>query len=99
MRRPASSEPTQVELPGKPYGLRAGDEIIFTARFPMPGEQRIKNGITGTVIDASRDEPRVTIKTNEHEPREVEVDTEQILRPFSRYAVHVNKGQGITTET
>jgi conjugative relaxase-like TrwC/TraI family protein len=88
-----------VELPGKPYGLRAGDEIIFTAKFPVPGEQRIKNGVTGTVIDASRDEPRVTIKTNEHEPREVEVDTAKFSDLSLSYAVHVNKGQGITTET
>ena len=60
-----------VELPGKPYGLRAGDEIIFTAQYPVPGEKRVENGITGTVIDASRNEDTVTIKTREHEPREV----------------------------
>ncbi len=64
-----------VELPGRPYGLRAGDQIIFTAKYRVPGEQRIENGITGTVIDASRDEERVTIRTNEHEPREVQVNT------------------------
>jgi hypothetical protein len=89
----------QVELPGKPYGLRAGDEIIFTAKFPVPGEQRIKNGITGTVIDTSRHEDKVTIKTNEHEPREVEVDTGKFSDLSLSYAVHVNKGQGITAET
>ena len=88
-----------VELPGKPYGLRAGDEIIFTAKFPVPGEQRIKNGITGTVIDASRREDKVTIKTNEHEPREVQVDTSKFDELSLSYAVHVNKGQGITAET
>ena len=88
-----------VELPGKPYGLRAGDEIIFTAKYPVPGEQRVKNGITGTVIDASRREDKVTIKTNEHEPREVEVDTSKFSELSLSYAVHVNKGQGITAET
>jgi conjugative relaxase-like TrwC/TraI family protein len=89
----------QVELPGKPYGLRAGDEIIFTAKFPVPGEQRIKNGITGTVIDASRREDKVTIKTHEHEPREVQVDTSKFSDLSLSYAVHINKGQGITAET
>jgi conjugative relaxase-like TrwC/TraI family protein len=88
-----------VELPGKPYGLRAGDEIIFTTKYPVPGEQRIKNGITGTVIDAGHREDKVTIKTNEHEPREVEVDTGKFSDLSLSYAVHVNKGQGITAET
>ena len=69
----------RVELPGKPYGLRAGDEIIFTAKYRVPGEQRIENGITGTVIDASRDEDRVTIQTNEREPREVAGRHERVL--------------------
>ena len=89
----------QVELPGKPYGLRAGDEIIFTAKYPVPGEQRIKNGITGTVIDTSRREDKVTIKTNEHEPREVQIDTQEFSELSLSYAVHINKGQGITAET
>ncbi len=89
----------QVELPGKPYGLRAGDEIIFTAKFPVPGQGRVKNGVTGTVIDASRHEDKVTIKTNEHEPRQVQVDTSKFDELSLSYAVHINKGQGITAET
>ena len=88
-----------VELPGKPYGLRTGDEIIFTAKFAVPGQERIKNGITGTVIDASRREDKVTIKTNEHQPREVLLDTSKFDELSLSYAVHINKGQGITAET
>ena len=88
-----------VELPGKPYGLRAGDEIIFSAKYRVPGQQRIENGITGTVIDTSRDEERVTIRTNEHEPREIDVTTSEFSDLSLSYAVHVNKGQGITAET
>ena len=61
----------RVELPEKPYGLAAGDEIIFTAQHHIPGQKRVENGITGTIIDTSRDENQVTIKTNEREPREV----------------------------
>jgi hypothetical protein len=51
------------------------------------------------VIDASRRKDKVTIKTNEHEPREVEVDTDKFSDLSLSYAVHVNKGQGITAET
>jgi conjugative relaxase-like TrwC/TraI family protein len=91
----------QVELPGKPYGLRAGDEIIFTAQFHPPGQERIENGITGNVIDTSRgdDESRITIRTNENEPREFDVDTREFSELSLSYAVHVRKAQGITAET
>ena len=89
----------RVQLPGKPYGLAAGDEIIFSAKYRIPGQQRVENGITGTVIDTSRDEDRVTIKTNEPEPREIEVDTSKFSDLSLGYAMHIRKGQGITTET
>jgi conjugative relaxase-like TrwC/TraI family protein len=89
----------QVELPGKPYALRAGDEIIFTAKFPVPGKARVENGITGTVIATSRTEQGVTIRTHEHEPRDVRVNTEEFSELSLGYATHITKGQGITTET
>ncbi|MGA8745408.1 MAG: MobF family relaxase [Solirubrobacterales bacterium] len=100
-RRAAAGElgSREVELPGKPYGLRAGDEVIFSAQFPILGGKRVENGITGTVIDADRDRSRVTIETHEREPREVAVDTDQFSDLSLAYAVHVYKAQGITAET
>ncbi len=100
-RRAAAGElgSHRVELPGKPYGLRAGDEAIFSAQLQIPGEKRVENGITGTVIDADRDRDRVTIETHEREPREVEVDTAKFSDLNLGYAVHVYKAQGITAET
>ena len=44
----------RVELPGKPYGLRAGDEVIFSAQFHPSGQKRVENGIAGTVVDTAR---------------------------------------------
>ena len=90
----------QVELPGKPYGLRAGDEVIFTAQFRGPGQPLVKNGISATVIDTSRDddENRVTLRTKQLEPREVHVDTSEFSDLSLRYAVHIVKAQGITAE-
>jgi conjugative relaxase-like TrwC/TraI family protein len=88
-----------VELPGKPYGLASGDEVIFSAQFHIPGAKRVENGIAGTIIDTSHREHRVTIKTREREPREVQVDTAEFSELSLAYAVHVNKGQGITAET
>lgn len=89
----------QVELPGKPYGLRAGDEVIFTAQLHLPGERRVENGITGTVADVSRHSERLTIETEEREPREVALDTKEFSDLSLSYAVHLYKAQGITAET
>ncbi len=90
----------QVELPGKPYGLAAGDEVIFTAQHHPPGRQRVENGITGTITDTSRDEhqQQVSIKTRENPPREVQVNTSEFHDLSLAYAVHVYKAQGLTTE-
>lgn len=38
----------------------------------------------------------MTIKTNEQEPREVQIDTQEFSDLSLSYAMHVNKGQGIT---
>jgi ATP-dependent exoDNAse (exonuclease V) alpha subunit len=90
----------QVSLPGKPYGLAAGDEIIFTAQHHPPGQQRVENGITGTITNTSRDEHenQVTIKTRENPPRDVQVNTNEFHELSLGYAVHVYKGIGLTTE-
>jgi conjugative relaxase-like TrwC/TraI family protein len=90
----------QVKLPGKPYGLAAGDEIIFTAQHHPPGQQRVENGITGTITDTSRGEheDRVTIKTRENPPRDVHINTNEFSELSLGYAVHVYKAQGLTTE-
>jgi conjugative relaxase-like TrwC/TraI family protein len=88
----------RVELAGKPYDLAAGDHVIFTAQYHVPGEKRVENGILGTVIDTSRDEDKVTINTKEPQPRDVEVDTKEFSDLSLGYAVHIYKGQGLTAE-
>jgi conjugative relaxase-like TrwC/TraI family protein len=89
----------RVELPEKPYGLASGDEIIFTGQYQIPGSRRVENGILGTVVETSGAEDRVTIKTKEHEPREVPVRTGEFSEISLAYAVHVRKGQGLTATT
>jgi conjugative relaxase-like TrwC/TraI family protein len=89
----------RVELPEKPYGLAAGDQIILTAQCRVPGQQRVENGITATILHADRDKDRVRIKTNEREEREVDIDTSEFSDISLAYAVHIHKGQGLTAET
>ena len=89
----------RVQLPGKPYNLAAGDQVIFTAQYRIPGFPRVENGITGTIIDTSRDEDCVTIKTREPQPRDIQVDTNKFSDLSLGYATHIRKGQGLTTET
>jgi conjugative relaxase-like TrwC/TraI family protein len=100
-RRAAAGElgAHRVALPGKPYGLAAGDEIIFSAQYPIPGHGRVENGITGTIIDTSHEHDQVTIKTREREGREVRLDTSEFSDLSLSYAAHVHKAQGITAQT
>jgi conjugative relaxase-like TrwC/TraI family protein len=89
----------RVELPDKPYGLAAGDEVIFTDKFRIKRLKRVENGITGTIIHASSNEDKVTIRTRESTPRDVVVDTSKFDQLSLAYAVHIRKGQGLTSET
>jgi conjugative relaxase-like TrwC/TraI family protein len=91
--------PDRVGLPGKPYGLVAGDEVIFTDKFRIKRFQRVENGITGTVIHANPELNKVTIQTRERPSRKVEVDTDKFSEISLAYAVHIRKGQGLTSET
>lgn len=88
----------EVQLPGKPYGLRAGDEVIFSAQLPLDDRRRIENGITGTVTGTARHADRVRIQTHEREPREVSVDTREFSDLSLSYARHLYKAQGMTAE-
>lgn len=72
---------------------------MLTAQYRIPEAKRVENGITGTILDTSREEDRVTIKTREREPREVDVNTSEFADISLAYSVRVHKGQGLTVET
>jgi ATP-dependent exoDNAse (exonuclease V) alpha subunit len=81
-------------LPEKPYALASGDEVIFTGQYQVPGSRRVEDGILGTIIETSGAQDRVTVKTKEHEQREVELRTGDFSEISLAYAAHVRKGQG-----
>jgi len=87
----------RVELSDRPYGLRAGDEVIFTAAFYPPGEPRVENGTLGNV--ASVDGPsEIAVQTRGALEREVHVDGAEFQDMRLAYAQHVYKAQGATVE-
>jgi ATP-dependent exoDNAse (exonuclease V) alpha subunit len=87
----------EAELPSRPYGLRAGDEVIFTAALYRPGTERVENGTLGTVLDIAGDRT-VTVQTQGDDGREVNLDTREFSDVRLSYAQHVYKAQGRTVE-
>jgi ATP-dependent exoDNAse (exonuclease V) alpha subunit len=86
-----------VELPDRPYGLAAGDEVIFTAALRRPGRPRVENGTLGTVVETAGAD-RVSIQTTGREGREVHVGAEELEGLRLAYAQHVYKAQGRTVD-
>jgi conjugative relaxase-like TrwC/TraI family protein len=87
----------QAELPGRPYGLAAGDQVIFTAAHREPGKERVENGTPGTILDVTNDN-QATIQTHAPDRREVNVDTREFTDLRLAYAQHVYKAQGRTVD-
>jgi ATP-dependent exoDNAse (exonuclease V) alpha subunit len=87
----------EAELPGRPYGLRAGDEVMLTAVFYPPGAERVENGSLAQVVDVPG-ERELTVRTRESQPREVDVNTEEFKDIRLAYAQHVYKAQGRTVD-
>lgn len=87
----------RVELPDRPYGLAAGDEVIFTGSLHQPGAPRVENGTLGT-ITGTEEEQRLTVLTKGAHEREVQVNTEEFNDLRLAYAQHVYKAQGLTVQ-
>jgi hypothetical protein len=87
-----------VALPDRPYGLRAGDEITFTAQHQVPGQQRVENGTHGQVMAADERDGRVLIRTEEPTPRDINLPTRELDELRLAYAQHVYKAQGLTAD-
>lgn len=86
-----------VELPDRPYGLAAGDQVIFTTALHQPGQPRVENGTLGTVLDISADD-RVSIETKGAQEREVRFGAEELGNLRLAYAQHLYKAQGRTVD-
>lgn len=88
----------RVQLPDRAYGLAQGDEVLFAAQHRVPGEQRVENGTRATVVDVDERTNAVRVRTEEPEPREVGVNTQELDKLRLSYAQHVYKAQGLTAD-
>jgi len=86
----------RAELPGRPYGLHAGDEVLLTGALYEPGRERVENGTRAHITRAQG--RKVALRTEEPEPREVRVDTRRFSELRLAYAQHVYKAQGATVD-
>jgi conjugative relaxase-like TrwC/TraI family protein len=86
-----------VQLPDRPYGLAAGDEVIFTAALYQPSQPRVENGTLGSVIGVKGDDG-VSIQTKGAQEREVHLGTEDLAGLRLAYAQHLYKAQGRTVD-
>jgi len=86
----------RVELPGRPYGLHVGDEVLLTGALYEPGRERVENGTRAHITQAGG--RKVALRTEEPEPREVRVDTRRFSDLRLAYAQHVYKAQGATVD-
>lgn len=85
------------ELPGRPYGISPGDEVMLTGALYPRGEARVENGTVADVLDTDG-RNGVTLRTCEPDPREVQLDTREFAELRLAYAQHVYKAQGRTVD-
>jgi len=90
-------EPT-VPLAGRPYGLRAGDELVLRAACRHPQLGAVRNGTLGRVVDVADDGQRATVRLSDG--REASWERGQLDAASARlaYVSHTFPAQGQTVD-
>jgi len=88
----------QAPIPGGPYALRAGDQVILTGQLRPAGQQRVENGTLGEILSVAPGGGAVSMRTGEPQPREVQFHTSELGDVRLGYAQHVYKAQGTTVD-
>jgi conjugative relaxase-like TrwC/TraI family protein len=88
----------QVPVPGRPYALRAGDEVQVRRSIQVPEHGKIPNGTTATIGHVDPRAETITLSTTDGE---VILDKEQAAAADLRlaYVQHPFPAQGATTDT
>ncbi|MGI8713936.1 MAG: MobF family relaxase [Solirubrobacteraceae bacterium] len=88
----------QVALAGRPYELRAGDEIVVRAASTHPELGAVRNGTRGRVVDVADDGQHATVALSDG--REAGWDRGQLDKASARlgYVSHTWPAQGQTVD-
>ncbi len=90
--------PDSVVLSGNTR-LHARDPVIFRRQCHLgPGMRRLENGPTGTVVAVDGVRTVVTVRTDDPQPRDLEVRRDPSPLLGLHYAAHVHKAQGETVD-
>jgi len=92
-----AGEPT-VPLAGRPYGLRAGDEIVLRAASRQPQLGAVRNGTRGTVLDVAEDGQHAILRLTDG--RQASWERGQLDAASARlaYVSHTFPAQGQTVD-
>jgi len=87
-----------VPLQGRPYGLRAGDELVLRAASRHPQLGAVRNGTRGRVVDVADDGQRATVRLSDG--REASWERDQLDAASARlaYVSHTFPAQGQTVD-
>jgi len=87
-----------VPLVGRPYGLRAGDEIVLRAASRHPQLGAVRNGTRGTVLAVAEDGQRATVALSDG--RQATWERSQLDAASARlaYVSHTFPAQGQTVD-
>lgn len=88
--------PERARLPGRPYDLAAGDEVMLTGQLRRSVHERV-DGTRGNVVSVN-DREGVVMRTDESPPRDVDFSTKEFADVRLGYAQHVYKAQGLTVD-
>jgi len=87
-----------VTLAGRPYGLRAGDELVLRAASVHPGLGAVRNGTRGRVLDVADDGQHATVALSDG--REASFERSELDAGSARlaYVSHTFPAQGHTVD-
>jgi conjugative relaxase-like TrwC/TraI family protein len=88
-----------VSLSGRPYGLRAGDEVVVRAPVQHPEIGSIRNGLSGEVVGVDTTRELATLRLSDGREGSFDRDLLDGGQVRLAYVAHPFPAQGRTTDT
>jgi conjugative relaxase-like TrwC/TraI family protein len=88
-----------IPAPGRPYFLRAGDEVQIRRTINHPDHGPLRNGITALIRDIDPDAQTIKLALPTGQPVNLTIDQADTAQLRLAYVQHPFPAQGITTDT